>query len=178
MSKKLTYEYVKEQIESVEGYKLLSKSYKGVFVKLKVQCNEGHEYKVTWNDFYQGNRCPVCNFKNITSKAEKEIFEIVKQLLPDMDIVENDRTQIVNSLTNRNLELDIYVPSLNKAIEFNGRYWHSMEETKIRDTEKIKQCKEKGIDLLVIQEQEWTENKNKVIEKLKLCLNQKFYYVI
>ena len=36
MSKKLTYEFVKKQIEK-DGYKLLSESYKNAHIKLKVQ---------------------------------------------------------------------------------------------------------------------------------------------
>ena len=168
---KHTYEFVKEQIESVEGYKLLSNCYKNAHTKLKVQCNKGHEYKVIWNNFKQGHRCPICDAEKQSSKTEKEIFKIVKRLLPSENIVENNRTQIVSSLTNRNLELDIWIPELNKAIEFNGEYWHSLEEVKIRDIEKVKQCKKKGIDLLVIQERNWLNNKSKFIERLKLWCN-------
>lgn len=40
MPKKLTYKYVKEQIERVEGYKLLSKKYIDSQTKLKIQCNK------------------------------------------------------------------------------------------------------------------------------------------
>jgi hypothetical protein len=58
------------------------------------------------------------------------------------------------------LELDVWFPDLNKAIEFNGDYWHSKENVKQRDVEKIIQCKEKNIDLLIINEKEWKQNKN------------------
>ena len=167
---KHTYEYIKEQIESVKGYKLLSKDYKNCSTKLLIQCNESHKYKVKWNHFEQGCRCPICDEKS--SKAEKEILKIVKQLLPDEDVIENDRTQIINPLTGYNLELDIYIPKLKKAIEFNGTYWHSSDYSKYKDSVKVKQCKEKGIDLLIINEQDWLDNKNEIIEKLNLFGNK------
>jgi hypothetical protein len=44
MSKKLTYGFVKEQIESF-GYTLLSKEYTNARTKLSIQCNEGHIYE-------------------------------------------------------------------------------------------------------------------------------------
>ena len=42
MPKKLTYEYVKNYIESFEGYKLLSEEYKNAHIKLQLKCPEGH----------------------------------------------------------------------------------------------------------------------------------------
>ncbi len=67
---------------------------------------------------------------------------------------------IVNPKTGNYLELDIFLPELNKAIEYNGIYWHSKENVKNRDKLKSTQCKNKGIDLLVIEESDWIKNKN------------------
>lgn len=58
MGKKLTYEFVKEQIEK-EKYKLLSEEYIGIHDKLEVKCNNEHKYYVTYNNFKQGQRCSV-----------------------------------------------------------------------------------------------------------------------
>jgi len=165
-NKKLTYEFIKEEIEKVEGYKLLSKNYKNARSKLKVQCNRGHIYYPTYDNFKNGKRCSICN----NSKSEKEVFNIVN-FLYEGKVFRNNRTQIINLLTNRNLELDIWIPFLNKAIEFNGEYWHSSDDVKYRDAEKVKQCKEKNIDLLVIWYKDWKNNKNKVIKQIKLWMN-------
>jgi len=164
------YEYVKKQIESVKGYKLLSNNYKNNHNKIKIQCDKGHIYKVRWNDFKTGNRCPICCSKY--SKLERKVFKIVKHLLPNENIIENDRTQIINPLTNHNLELDIWIPELKKAIEFNGEYWHSSDYSKYKDSEKVKQCKEKGINLLVINERNWISNKSNEINKIKNWINK------
>ena len=166
-NQKLTIEFVKEQIEKVEGYKLLSKNYKNARSKLKVQCNRGHIYYPTYDNFKNGKRCSICNNN---SKSEKEVFDIVN-FLYEGKVFRNNRTQIINLLTNRNLELDIWIPFLNKAIEFNGEYWHSSDDVKYRDAEKVKQCKEKNIDLLVIWYKDWKNNKNKVIKQIKLWMN-------
>jgi len=73
-NKKLTYEYVKEQIEK-EGYKLLSKEYINANTKLELQCLEGHEYSVRFNHFHKGIRCPVC------AENKKKTYEEVKQYI-------------------------------------------------------------------------------------------------
>lgn len=58
--KRWTYEEVKEYIESF-GYKLLSTEYINNKSKLLLQCPNGHKWKIKYNDFQQGHRCPYCN---------------------------------------------------------------------------------------------------------------------
>ena len=57
--------------------------------------------------------------------------------------------------------------SLDNNIEFNGTYWHSDDYSKFKDHLKVVKCKEKGIDLLVIEEQDWIEDKELCIRKIK-----------
>ena len=164
-NKKHTYDNIKNQIEK-EDYKLLSKEYKDALSKLKIQCPEGHQYNVTYGNFSQGKRCPFCWDMENHSRSEKDCLNVVKQLTNE-NVIENNRTQIVNPRTNKFLELDIWIPSLKKAIEFNGEYWHSSVNKKLNDKQKVKQCKEKNIDLLIIWYQDWIDNREKQIEKIK-----------
>ena len=164
-NKKLEYKYVKEEIEK-EGYKLLSKEYKNNYTKLKLECSEGHIYKMSFSCFKQGQRCPTCFYKNGSSKGEKEVLEYIQSLTTDT-IIPNDRSQIINPKTGQYLELDIYLPNLRKAIEYNGTYWHSDDEVIYKDEQKVLQCKELGIDLLVINEEEWINNKDEQNKKIK-----------
>jgi very-short-patch-repair endonuclease len=81
-----------------------------------------------------------------------EIYEFVKSLNPH--VVSGKR----GLLTNRKFELDIYIPSLKKAIEFDGIYWHESKWAKDRgiperDARKDEECKKAGITLLRIQEE-------------------------
>ncbi|MBU0958537.1 MAG: hypothetical protein KKB31_01200 [Nanoarchaeota archaeon] len=83
MSIRLTYKYVKKQIEFYEK-KLHSKKYKNAKIKLEVECWNNHIYMISWDKFKQGRRCPECakikkrnyfNFdleyiKNTTKKLE------------------------------------------------------------------------------------------------------------
>jgi len=167
---KHSYDYIKKQIEKA-NYKLLNKSYKKAFSKLKIQCHNNHIFSMKWNNFQQGQRCPICNFHNHSSKAENEIFDIISSKI-NHKIIKNDRTQITNPKTGWKLELDIWIPELNKAVEFNGTYWHSLKSCEYRDNQKLLQCKEKGIDLLVILEKDWQYNKNNCVNQIKSWINE------
>jgi len=163
---KLDYDYVKSYIED-EGYQLLSDTYINCETKLLIRCPEGHDYNVSFHGFSNGSRCPVCNLKS-QSKGENELQMFIESL--GINIIRNDRTQIINPLTNRNLELDVWIPSLNKAIEYNGEYWHSFPNSIKNDQIKSNQCKEKNIDLLIIGENDWINNNKQIKEKIKLWL--------
>ena len=52
--RKLTYKFVKDQIEK-EGYELLSKEYIHAHKKLKIRCNKNHAYSSAWHNFKKGN---------------------------------------------------------------------------------------------------------------------------
>jgi len=49
-----------------EGYTLLSDQYVNAHSKLKCKCPQGHVYKVTWNNWHNGRRCPLCEDKNFS----------------------------------------------------------------------------------------------------------------
>ena len=149
----LTYDYVKNYIEN-NGYELLSNEYFDAHTKLNVKCPDKHVWSVRWNDFQQGVRCPDCS--NRVSCGEREVAQFVKSL--GINIVENDRTQIINPLSGHNLELDIWIPSMKKAIEYNGIYWHSFPDRQKLDKIKKDQCKKLGIDLLIVHDTKWMDN--------------------
>jgi len=164
-SLKLTYEKIKEGIEK-EGYKLLSKEYRNCRAKLELECDKGHKFFIRWNNFQQGQRCSTCYKLRSFSKGEKEVLEYI-QSITDTIIVENDKTQIINPKTNQFLELDIFLPGLKKAIEYNGTYWHSDDYSKYKDKQKELQCEELGIDLLVIQDDNWINGKKDCKDEIK-----------
>ena len=63
-------------------------------------------------------------------------------------------------------ELDLYLPDHKLAIECNGVYWHSLKEPKYHFN-KWKQCKEQGIQLLTIWEDQII-NKPEIIKNIVL----------
>ena len=62
-------------------------------------------------------------------------------------------------------ELDMYVPSRQLAIEYNGVHWHSDANPKMTRTyhyDKWLACRDKGIQLIQIWEDEWNRNPEQV----------------
>ena len=163
-TQRLSYDYVKEYIESFDDIKLLSEEYKNSTTKLEIKCPNDHTYWMSWSNFRKGHRCPLCYRQQESSKSEKEIVGFLKQRISD--IVCNCWSVIVNPNTNCNMELDIWLPKMNKAIEFNGVYWHSTEVVKKRDRIKKEQCSELGINLLIIEEENWEKDKDNEFKKI------------
>ena len=108
------------------------------------------------------NPCKIwCGCRKYISNKEKEIVNWLKQT--NIKVIENDKSQITP------LELDIYLPDYNIAIEFDGLYWHS-ELFKDRNyhLNKTNLCKEKGIQLIHIFENEW-DNKQEIVKSIILA---------
>jgi len=168
---RICYNDVKECIEK-EGYELLSKKYINNKHKLKLRCNNNHICHISFSDFKNaGKRCGACYYESCSSKAEKEIQYFISMIYNN-NIINNDRNTIINPQTGWNLELDIYLPDINKAIEFNGTYWHSLDKAQLYDKIKKEQCKQKSIDLLVINENEWNNNKEKCLNKIRSFIDE------
>lgn len=164
-SKTLSYENVKLYLNE-HNYKLLSTEYKNTHSLLNMTCPEHHEFTMTFNNFkYSKRRCPMCSPKS-TSKGEKDVLDVVKSIY-NGTIIENDKTQIKNDLTKRSLELDIWLPDVSKAIEYNGEYYHKGNYKNSIDSMKLTKCKQKGINLLVILENDWNTNKLNIINNIK-----------
>ena len=107
-------------------------------------CPEGHEFQASLNHRSHGTNCPVCNSGRQTSFAEQATFYYIKKIFPDAI---NRYTDIFDN----GMELDIYIPSLRFAIEYDGSFWHKTN-TVNREIEKYRICQEHGITLLRLKE--------------------------
>jgi hypothetical protein len=167
---KYTYEFVKDSFEK-EGYELLSKEYNGAHQKLKFICPKDHEHSISFMCWKQGARCGKC-FSSF-SKAEKEIYELVKSYFPTA--IENDRSLIAPK------ELDIVIPEKKVAIEYCGLYWHSELQGKERNyhLNKLKSCEAQGYRLITIFEDEWVNKRtiaeSSLLSKLGVLKTEKLY---
>jgi len=100
-----------------------------------------------------------------TSKGESEVISFVKSLICDDGIVLGDRTILDGR------ELDIYLPSYNVAIEYNGLYWHSEKfKDKYYHQTKSLDCMEKGIQLIHVWEDDWANREEVVKRKIRAKL--------
>ena len=113
-------------------------------------CPEGHEYRATLNHRSSGTNCPKCNAGRQTSFAEQAVFFYVQKIFPD---AMSRYTEIFSN----GMELDIYIPSIRLAIEYDGMAWHK-EDNLEREREKYRVCRENGIKLLRLKEKMPTEN--------------------
>lgn len=87
------------------------------------------------------------------SKAEIYLENRLTKEFQNLHIIYNDR-EILNGK-----ELDVFIPSLKLAIEWNGIYHFKkirddgfFEKTKMKDNQKIEECLELGIELYVIKD--------------------------
>ncbi len=99
------------------------------------------------------------------STAENEINNFIQQL--DVVTVQGTRKEISP------YELDIYIPSHNIAIEYNGLYWHSeLHKDSNYHLNKTKMCDEKGIRLIHIFEDEWRDQQQKCKDTIRHLLGK------
>ena len=93
-----------------------------------------------------GKGCPKCG--SVYDKSEGEVKEFISSL--NLLFEENNRKIL------KGKELDIYIPSYNLAIEYNGLYWHSdLYLDNKYHFNKTESCEAKGIKLIHIFEDEW-----------------------
>ena len=133
---RLADEWYYEKNGQITPKKILPGSEKKVWWK----CKKGHEWQATINSRVSGGGCPICSSGLRTSFPEYALFYYLTKCGLD----------VVQSYTEFGYELDIYIPSLKIAIEYDGYFWH---KNKIeQDLEKNKKCNRDGIKLYRIRE--------------------------
>lgn len=121
----------------------------------------GHEWKTQPNyRCFQGYGCPAC-FKSGRSRSEEELYNYVAACVGSDNVYRH-----VRGLAAGNKEVDVFVPYLNVAFEFNGLFWHGegfVGRTYHRD--KTVEVRENGVRLVHIWEDDW-ENRRRIIERM------------
>lgn len=130
-------------------------------------------FRINSNDIKPNshNLCHKCYASISQSSPELEIKDIINTMY-NGKCIENSRSIIPP------LELDLYYPDKNVAIEFNGNYWHD-ENHKPKDYHfnKFKLCKEKGIRLVSIYESDLYNKRDNIISLLKnIFIDSKIIY--
>jgi translation initiation factor IF-1 len=99
-----------------------------------------HEWQSTVSNRVLGNDCPFCDSK--TSINELRVYAEIKYIFPDA----LHRKKI------KKTECDIYIPSLNVAIEYDGFYWHKGVKKHQLEIKKNIFLKNEGIHLIRLRE--------------------------
>ena len=131
------------------------------------KCKKDHKRKIAKNHYNkthpQSENITLINSNNVLpkfSRGEMKLQDIVTYIFYDCDIFYRKRYDwLCNIDTNFPLELDIYIPNINLAFEYDGaqhdKFNKSIHKTKDnfikqqeRDKLKDKICKDKGITLI------------------------------
>jgi ribosomal protein L37AE/L43A len=117
-------------------------------------------------------RCTKCESKGKNwSYAEHEVRDYIKSLLPNINLVEGSKKIIP-----KYYQLDMYLPNINLAIEYNGIFHHCElrgGKDKNYHIMKTNECTNKNINLIHIFSNEWDKNsKERTKQKIKSILIQ------
>ena len=136
----------------------------------KLKCQNNHEFEIhknTLNDRTNNKNtiCTVCNPINNESDSQNQLYDFISGIYKG-DIIKNDRLLI-------GMELDIYLPELKIAFEFNGVYWHSDKyKDKNYHLNKTNLCLNKDIHLIHIWEDDWKYKKSIIESRINNLLGK------
>jgi len=109
--------------------------------KVSWKCPKGddHEWEATINDRTSGHGCPKCT--NQTSAPEIRILTELRFIFDDDKVISRYKVE--------GREVDIYLPEINLAIEYDGYYFHKDKE----DSDREKNCffESKNIPLMRVR---------------------------
>ncbi len=109
----------------------------------------GHEWRSRINNRSSNKRgCPNCSGKS-TSFGELAVYYYVNKFFSDA----------INRYKDGRFELDVYIPTIKTAIEFDGAYFHRGDESNRREKKKFDKCRELGIKLIRIKDSSELENR-------------------
>lgn len=146
------------------GYENLKLQH-GLQGEVELECLEHGKFSYSIFHHLQGHEgCVPCRRVG-TSKAEQSLYDYVCNLLPNYEVQRSNRGVLGQK------ELDIYIPEKHLAIEYNGVYWHSERfgKDKWYHYNKWAECKQQGIQLLTIWEDDYARNP----ELIKLMIAHK-----
>lgn len=109
------------------------------------KCSRGHEWLSTIDHRVNGHGCPICSRHLQKSYPETAIFFYLSSVFPDS--VQSFKSDFLGKL-----ELDIYIPSIRTAIEYDGSAYHNKSFSANREKKKYSITAKHGITLIRIRE--------------------------
>ena len=133
-------------------------------------CPKHGEFTQTPHMHLQGQGCPACASERYVSSGEEEVASYIESLIGVGNVIRNDK-RVINPF-----ELDIFIPAMSLAVEYNGLYWHSEAQGKDKNyhLKKLDECLRRGVRLYQIFEDEWIYSKEIVKSKLRHIINKDY----
>lgn len=140
---------------------------------IKLKCCDCNQEYLIYNTLFnyrintQIKLCTICNPIGATQQSyfEKEIVDFIRNDLK-IECEERNRELI------KPYEVDIFIPSHNLAIEFDGLFWHSeVYKDNNFHLKKTELCEKQNINLIHIFEDEWAFKRDIVKSIIRNKLN-------
>lgn len=154
-SRVLPFDTFLQMARKVHGdkYAYDESTYSRMTDKLKITCKtHGDFWQKATDHTHNEAGCPTCG--KIISKGETELADYVESL--GLEVIRNYKYA-------GRKEIDIYIPSLNLGIEYDGLKWHStLHRTRAEQVQKAQELKALGIQLIRVFEDEWAFRNSQV----------------
>ena len=131
---------------------------KGSHTKVWWKCNRNHSWQSAISSRASGIGCPIGSKELQSSFPEKAVYFYIKKIF--RDAIANYRSNQLNTF-----ELDIFIPSLQIGVEYDGDRWHRSSK---KDLQKNKLCAQMGIVLIRIRE----PNCPILLDNLSICIHR------
>lgn len=163
-----SFQEVVKRCREVHGddYEYFEDSYVNVSTPMSIRCKKCGNVFPQRPEFHYGKKqgCPNC--QHVVSSGEKDVFSFMKEHT-HYEVQNNVRIVpdfFVGDKRIHKAELDIYVPELKLAIEYNGTYFHDISlKGKGYHIGKRKACEQLGIRLISIWECDWQDDRKRPI---------------
>lgn len=138
------WDYKKNQQAGIDIWNISKGSSKRVYWK----CAEGHMWDCTLASRTCNNSdCPTCKKSGATSKAEQYLYHWLDYHLPNVEL---------HRSIGDGLDVDIYIPGLKVAIEYDGEFYHRMGYDRDGSVERYRRklaiCQREGMYLIHVVE--------------------------
>lgn len=165
-----TFSEMVKRAQEVHGdeYEYFEDSYTCMSKEMKIRHKKCGNVFPQRPEFHIGKKqgCPFC--QHVVSSGEKDVLAFVKEHA-QCEVQNNVRIVpdfFVGDKRIHKAELDIYVPELKLAIEYNGTYFHDISlKGKGYHIGKRKACEQLGIRMISIWECDWQDNRKRPIIK-------------
>lgn len=163
-----TFLEVVERAKAVHGdeYEYFEGSYTSVKKPMLIKHKKCGNVFSQRPEFHIGKKqgCPFC--QHVVSSGEKDVLAFVKEHTHH-EVQNNARIVpdfFIGSRRIHKAELDIYIPELKLAIEYNGVHFHDISlKGKGYHIGKRKACEQLGIRLISIWECDWQDDRKRLI---------------
>ena len=186
------YQYTTEEVVALfkkthgNNYDYSKVIYKNTHKKIRIICPKHGEFLQSPKAHLVGQGCPIC--KQEYTKSETKLYEILKENFKD--IIRHYRPDFLKTYKNGKQEIDMFIPSLNAGIEYQGKQHfepvsifggeNGYNRMVFLDKMKYKKCKENNIKLLYFSYEKNIpktyidniyDNEDKIIDFLKTLNN-------